>query len=275
MGYPVAVRNKLFRRIICSMAVDFFKATQETMRELNKTERMLFEYVVKNMDSVKNMSIRELAESQFLSTATIFRFAQRLGFSGYSDFINSLMVTAHTATNTVLPDVVLGRNYREEHLKNIIETVRVISQNKVDEVVKLLQSKPNVYILTDDSTHTIGQYCERLFIGLGLHAYFPETAYQMQNLVNRIRSKDMVLAFSYTGQDAVMIDFIERVFLKEKPYLLSITRAENNPLESLSDANFYAFADEIQIGDMDLTSNIALLLVAEMIIYEYIATMKS
>jgi len=257
------------------MPADFFTSTQETMRNLNKTERRLFEYVVKNMDTVKKMSIRELAESQFLSTATIFRFAQRLGFSGYSDFTNSLIVTAHTQANSNLPDIVMGRNYREEHLKNIIETVRVISQNQVDEVVKLLLKKPNIYILTDDNTHTIGQYCERLFIGLNFHAYFPETAYQKRNIVNRIQSNDMLLAFSYTGQGTVMIDFIKRVFLKEKPYLLSITRAENNPLESLSDVNFYAFADEIQIDGMDLTSNIALIIVAEMIIYEYIAASKA
>ncbi|MCL2852555.1 MAG: MurR/RpiR family transcriptional regulator [Defluviitaleaceae bacterium] len=257
------------------MALDFFEATQETIRNLNQTERHLFDYVVKNMDEVKHMSIQKFAAEQFLSTTTIFRFAQRLGFSGYADFIISLLVTAHSQQDTVLPDVVLGRGYSEEYLKNAMEAVRVMSPKQVDGVVDLLTRKPHIYILTDDNTHAIGQYCERLFIGLGFHAYFPETAYQRQNLVNRIRGQDMLIALSYSGKDSALIDFIERVFLTERPYLLSITRADNNPLESLSDANFYVFADEVRVLNMDLTSSVTMLMIVELLVYEYIARQKA
>ena len=256
------------------MIRDFFEATQETIRSLNQTERHLFDYVVKNMDEVKHMSIQKFAAEQFLSTTTIFRFTRKLGFTGYADFINSLMVTAHSQQETALPEVLLGRGYSEEYLKNAMEAVRVMSAKRVEDVVAVLARNSHIYILTDDNTHAIGQYCERLFIGLGFHAYFPEAAYQMQNLVNRIESEDMILALSYSGRDEVLIDFIERVFLKNRPYLLSITRADNNPLESLSDTNFYMFADEIKVPGMDLTSSVTMLMIVELLIYEYIATTR-
>lgn len=253
------------------MATDFFKATQETIHKLNQTERQLFDYVVKNMDAVKYMSIQKFAAQQFVSTTTIFRFACKLGFAGYSDFINSLLVTSHSQQDTVLPKLIFNRDYSQEYLKNAMEAVRVMSPKRVDTVVELLAKKPNIYILTDDNTHAIGQYCERLFIGLGFHAYFPEAAYQMQNLVNRVRRQDMVIALSYSGQDAVLVDFIQRVFLAERPHLLSITRADNNILESLSDTNFYVFADKILVPGMDLTSSVAMLMIVELLIYEYLA----
>jgi len=254
------------------LARDFFTTTQDTVRNLNQTERGLFDYVVKNIDVVKYMSIQKFAAEKFLSTTTIFRFTKKLGFSGYADFINSLLVTSHSRQNTILPNVVMGRNYGEEYLKNAMEAVRVMSSKRVEDMVALLSCKPNVYILTDDNTHTIGQYCERLFIGLGFHAYFPETAYQMRNLVNRIGQDDMILALSFTGQDDDMIDFIKKVFLTARPHLLSITRADNNPLENLSDTNFYVFADEIHVPGMDLTSSVTMLMIVELLIYEYIAT---
>jgi len=257
------------------LAKDFFVATQETIRNLNKTERRLFDYVVKNMDTVKLMSIRELAEKQFLSTATIFRFAQRLGFSGYSDLTNSLLITTHSKQDTVIPNIVMGHGYSEEYLKNAMEAVRVMSPKQVEDVIKLLTNKPHIYILTDDNTHAIGQYCERLFIGLNFHAYFPETAYQKWNLVNRIGSQDMIIALSYSGQDEMMINFIQKVFLTEHPHLLSITRSDNNTLESLSDTNFYIFANEILISGMDLTSSVTMLMILELLIYEYIVVSKN
>jgi len=250
---------------------DFFDATHETIRNLNQTERQLFDYVVKNMDKVKQQSIQKFAEDWLLSTTTIFRFTQKLGFSGYADFINSLLVTSHSKESAVLPDVVLGRGYSEEYLKNAMEAVRVMSPRRVEEVLKTLARRPDIYVLADDNTHSIGQYCERLFIGLGFHAYFPEAAYQVQNLANHIRSQDMIVALSYSGKDAVLIDVIERVFLRGRPYLLSITRADNNPLESLSDANFYVFAEEIRLHGMDLTSSVPMLMILELLTYEYIA----
>ncbi|MCL2193426.1 MAG: MurR/RpiR family transcriptional regulator [Treponema sp.] len=257
------------------MTKDFFETTQETIRDLNQTERQLFDYVVKNMDKVRNTSIQKFAADWLVSTTTIFRFTQKLGFSGYSDFINSLLVTSHNQQNAVLPDVVVGRGYSEEYLKNAMEAVRVMSPYHVEGVMTTLTRRPDIYILADANTHTIGQYCEKLFIGLGFHAYFPEAAYQMQNLANHISSQDMIIALSYSGQDTVMIDVIERVFLRGRPYLLSITRADNNPLESLSDANFYVFAENIRLHGMDLTSSVPMLMILELLVYEFISRLKT
>ena len=256
------------------MPIDFFEATQDTVRELNKTERQLFDYVVKNMDAVKFMSIQKFAAKRFLSTTSIFRFTQKLGFSGYSEFINSLMVTAYSKPEDVLPTALMKQGYREGYLKNTLETVRVMSEQEINKVMDLLAHRPNIYILTDDGTRPITQYSEKLFIGLGLHAYGPEISYQMQNLVNRITGNDMIIALSYSGQDKEMIDFIERVFLRERPFLLSVTRADNNTLESLSDANFYVFAEEIKQGGMDLTSGVAMLMILEILVYTYLAQEK-
>ena len=116
------------------MTLDFFEATQETIRTLNQSERELFEYVVKNMDEVKQWSIQKFAAEWLVSTTTIFRFTQKLGFSGYSDFINSLLVTSHTQQqDSAVPDVVTGRDYGEAYLKNAMEAVRVMSPQRIRE----------------------------------------------------------------------------------------------------------------------------------------------
>jgi len=257
------------------LAKDFFEATQETVRKLNSNEREIFDFVVKNMDEVRQMSIQSFAAQRYVSTTSIFRFAQKLGFKGYSDFIDSLRDTAVNKKNAIVPDVVIGRNYSEMYLKNAMEAVRVMSQQYVADIVEVLTRRPNIYILCDNNTHVIGQYCEKLLIGLGFRAYFPEAAYQMQTLEDHIRSTDMIIALSYSGEAPLLIDFIERVYLKERPYLLSITRADNNILETLSDANFYIFAEEICLHGIDLTSSVPMLMILELLVYEYIRASES
>ena len=250
---------------------DFYERTSQTSRNLTPNERQLYDFVIKNMHDVSFMTIREFASAHFVSATTIHRFAKKLGFPGFSDMSSCLKITVHSQQYAAMPGTKMGCEYREEYLKNSIEAVRVMSAEQVKIITTLLQKKPSVYILTDHNTHAIGQYCERLFIGLGFHAYFPEAEYQRQNLVNRIHSQDMILALSYTGQDNELLDFIQKVFLHERPHLLSITRADNNPLENLSDTNFYVFADHIQVQRMDLTSSVAMLMIVELLIYEYMS----
>ena len=253
------------------MSQNFFEATQNVLSGLNQTDRDLFEYVVKNMDHVKDLSIQKFAAERFLSTTTIFRFTQKLGFSGYTDFVNSLLVTIHQAKDMEIPQALHNKIYSEEYLKNIIEAVRIMPVDLVAQVMDVLESTPKIFILTDEHASLIGQYSEKLFLGLGFTTYFPEAVYQTRSLLDTIKSGDMIIALSYSGQDHELINIIENVFVNEKPFLLSITRAENNVLESLSDVNFYVFAEEIHINGMNLTSNVPMLTVLELLVYEYIA----
>lgn len=250
--------------------MDFFVSTQDQLKQLNKTETELFEYVIKNMYLVKEMSIQRFAAERFLSTSTIFRFVQKLGFSGYTEFINSLLVTVHSQTTPQIPEAIQKNEYGGEYLDNLMESVRVMAPKRVEEVLGVLRKRPDIYILTDGSTHTIGQYYERMLIGLGFRAYFPEVLYHRQHLAQHIGDGDLVIALSYSGSDPELIQFIETVFLKAKPYLMSITRAENNVLQGLSDTNFYVFADEITMNGMDLTSAVPMLMILEQLIYTYL-----
>ncbi|GHV33611.1 phosphosugar-binding protein [Clostridia bacterium] len=248
--------------------MDFFERTAQTLPRLNQTERALFDYVVKNMDKAKAMSIQKLAAERYLSTTTIFRFTQKLGFSGYSDFIKSLLVTAHRNSPTDVPPVVHSRAYSEEYLKNVAEAVRVMPMSKIERVRGVLARRPSVYIITDDNTADIGRYCEKLFLGLGLNTYFPEASYQVTAMLRQIADGDLLLALSYSGRDPAIIDTVERVFLDRRPFLLSITRADNNALQNMSDVNMYVFADEIQLRGIDLTSRVPMIMLVELIAYD-------
>ncbi|MDR3053032.1 MAG: MurR/RpiR family transcriptional regulator [Coriobacteriales bacterium] len=254
------------------MSQDFFEATQKTLPRLNQTERALFDYVVKNMATVKDMSIQRLAADRYLSTTTIFRFAQKLGFAGYSDFINSLLVTEHRSHSPAVPAVVQSRAYCDEYLKNVMEAVRVMPSEKVEQIRQLLEGKPNVYILTDNDTNDIGRYAEKLFLGLGLRTYFPEVDYQVTAMLDMVQGDDLIIALSYMGEDLALINTLEHIFFDKKPFLLSVTRADNNSVQNMSDANFYVFADEIHLNGIDLTSRVSMLMILELIVYGSMTT---
>lgn len=250
------------------MARDFFEVTQGGLERLNLTERKLFDYVVKNMDQVKDFSIQRFASERYLSTTTIFRFAKKLGFSGYSDFINSLLITEHRSHSAKVPSVLHNKVYSDEYLKNIMETIRVMPDSKVAQVLHVLSRKPNVYILCDTNAGELGRYCEKLFLSIGRHTYFPEADYQLTAMSHLMEGDDLLLVLSYSGDETKLIKNVEQILHDKRPFLLSITRADNNAIQNMSDVNFYIFADEIQIDGVNLTSQVAMLMILELLVYK-------
>lgn len=54
------------------------------------------------------------------------------------------------------------------------------------------------------------------------------------------------------------------------PLLVSITGADNNVVQNMSDVNFYVFTDELFLNKMEITSHISMLAILELILYQYL-----
>lgn len=76
--------------------------TFEQITNLNNTELIVYNYIIKNIDKVKKMNIRELADACHVSTATINRFCHKLDCNGYSEF--KIQLRIFTAKNKI-PEV--------------------------------------------------------------------------------------------------------------------------------------------------------------------------
>jgi len=61
------------------------KAMHET-ESFSTTEKAVIQYIMDNPRNIVDLSIRELAEKTFTSSAAIFRLCQKLGLKGYTEF---------------------------------------------------------------------------------------------------------------------------------------------------------------------------------------------
>ncbi len=253
------------------MARDFFDFVQNNSKPLNNTEMRMFDFVVKNMDRVKYMSIRMLAHECFVSTTTVFRFVKKLGFLGYNQFLAMLQLTDDSAERAMIPKAMKKTAYSEEYLKNIIETVRVLKKESVRELQELLKTNPKIYLVSLGLALEAARYVQHILIALGHDAEIAAMDYEVASMLGRIGTGDLAFVFSYTGEEQRLIDAIERIKSESHAKVVSVTRADNNMVQMLSDINFYYFADELHIGGADITSRISIIAVMEMVFYEMFA----
>ena len=267
---------------MCTQAVterktdmNFYEQTSDLVNKLSPTEQTLFNYILKNIHLVKDMSIRELAEKCFVSTTSIFRLVKKLGYEGYAEFTEALKETEQESRKIHMPSIVSADNYRDSYLKNVIEAVKVITDEKITKFNAIMSRNPNIFIIAEGLSHEVGRYFYRLFTTMGFNAEMPDEEYEFASVLRRVKRDDVLLVLSYTGNNKSVIKKIERIFAIATPIIVSLTRADNNTIQNMSDLNFYVFADEIDCQGVDVTSRCGMIAIMETLLYKRLSADNS
>lgn len=250
--------------------MNFYEKTSSAMVKLSPNEKSIMTFVIKNIPSVKKMTIRDLANTCFVSTTTIFRFVQKLGYEGYSEFIDAIIETEAESRKIHIPSIIEKENYSESYLKNIVEAVKVITDEKYEKFQSIMSRNPDIYIIAEGLSREVGQYFLRLLTTLGFNVSFPKESYEKNNVLKKIKKDDVVLVLSYTGDNEQVVHELEKIFAIATPTIMSFTRADNNSIQNMSDLNFYVFADEINYEGIDITSRIGMIAIMETLLYKRI-----
>ena len=254
--------------------MDFFEQANERVRELNASERKIFEYVVRNKDQVKDMQIRALAAACFVSTTTIMRFTRKLGFSGYREFSESLRFASHAAERSELPSVLWKQAYSEEYLKNIIESVRVLTADKMERFAQALATDPCVWCYGVGMDQEVARFAYRLLSSMGFRASCPVDRFEVKAALERFHDNDVALLVSMSGEDREVVEFAERVQAARRPVVATITHSANNTLQSLSTLDFYVFVERVVYKGEDLSSRSSMMALVELLSYHLMKPKK-
>ncbi|MER2375976.1 SIS domain-containing protein [Lentilactobacillus parabuchneri] len=89
----------------------------------------------------------------------------------------------------------------------------------------------------------------------------------------------MIFVFDYAGEDDELISIIQNLksLQSQRQYamLVSITGANNNTIQNMSDENLYLFTDELKVSGIDMTSHVSLIVIMELLLYQFMEYEKS
>jgi len=168
--------------------MNFYEQTSSCVSRLSPTEQNLFNYIIKNLHIVKDMSIRDLSEKCFVSTTSIFRLVKKLGYQGYAEFSQALRDTEEESRKIHMPSIVSADNYRDSYLKNVIEAVKVITDEKINKFNAIMNRNPNIFILAEGLSHEVGRYFYRLMTMMGFNTEMPDEEYEFVSVLAHTRA---------------------------------------------------------------------------------------
>ena len=162
-------------------------------QNLNDTDMVIWKYILQHRAAARHISIHELARACAVSSTTIVRFAQKLGFDGFGELKAVLKMETPAPTDyskDVLND--LGTFYDTTWHK-------LITRN-YDEASRLMHESNRIFAFASGFVQeNVVQELKRLFFYDGVLIYNVQGRMEMESIMRTLTPDDLFIFVSLSG----------------------------------------------------------------------------
>ena len=213
------------------------------------------QYFMENLDNLKFLRLKQIADNCGTSEATITRFVKALGFSSFYDF--KMIVANYTTKQNHDPsDYILQDIYYSDSLEDIITKIKSEFINTIDLTIKYLDFlEIKKAIAAISSAKTINFYATGNSFIPAKHAYLrfyrigrKTNVYtdpsEMAVSSSLLGKEDVAIGISYSGKSEPVIKAIQ--YAREAgATTISITGPLRSPIQKIADIKLCTLKSEI------------------------------
>ena len=250
---------------------------KELQVKLTKSEKKLAEYILKNLEEVKDINTYELAEKSGTSQATIIRFAKKLGYQGFPAFKIALSEDLGKRSQTkrreglIHNEISIDDSYEDiakkvvfENTAAIKDTFSILDEGKIEKAVELLDRAEKVLILGAGFSGLVGRDFHYKLMEIGkITFYDSDTHVQMTNIAV-MDERDVIFVISHKG-DTMDIHNVVKVGKEKGIKVISLTRLADNPISDLADVKLHTVAENVAFRSTAISSRIAQLSIIDVL----------
>ncbi|MEG7439915.1 MurR/RpiR family transcriptional regulator [Enterobacter hormaechei] len=233
---------------------------------LTRAEYRVLAHLTEHPLLVGNITVRELAQATFVSTATIMRLCQKLGFSGFSEFIwHCKQLLSDTPHITVQP---------EQHAEmpalftrfvaNYQQTFQWVTQDKRQQFASLLRQKESFFLYGAGFSYLFAEYLTKKLQVLGKTAFISGPGDSRNIFLSNAARYQVFIAVSRSGETEQLMDKA-RIAKNVGMTIVAFTRASANTLAGMADVHFALYDEAVHFaaeaaGVTSFESNLVLLM---------------
>jgi DNA-binding MurR/RpiR family transcriptional regulator len=219
------------------MKLDF--SVLKNKYRLSNAEEEVLQYILTNIELVKELSVRDIALNCYCSTGVIMNLSKKLGYSGYSDMIYRL----HIEVNGQMQ---LSANH--DHLRKRSD----FTLEKQEQFIALLKRHKSeaIYIVASGFCTHLAEYIQEKLMVLG---FSPFLTWHFENFNKPHTNKPLVFCISKSGDTNFIVDIAK--YCKAKNFdVLSFTHYRKNELQNLSTLHF-SLLDDASLDESNTVAN--------------------
>ena len=217
---------------------------------LTKSEQKLADYILKNPSDVMHMTMSELADATSSADATVFRFCQKLGFSGFQGLkqalAGDLFSPAESLSQEVGPEDTpqeITRKVFQDMIDALQTTGKMLDYRALEQAMDIISRANRVDAYGYGGSGVVAQDIAHRFMrfGMDVHAYSdPHLQIASASL---LKPEDVVIAISHTGASIDLLKVLEMARSRGSKIIL-ITSYLKSPATKLADVVLTGMARE-------------------------------
>ncbi|MGN7398100.1 MurR/RpiR family transcriptional regulator [Peribacillus frigoritolerans] len=210
-------------------------------KELHENDFHILKYILNNKSTCYEQGINQLADKCNVSRSSVLRLAQKLGFSGYSEFRIFLKWQDEGVE-------VAEVNIMESLNKDINESLKYIKTKDFQEICELIDDSERIFVYGTGSLQlNCADELQRMFTIMHKHLYVIRAATEFKTVLQSLTDKDLIIIISFSGDTPVMFPAVQALSTKGIPFI-SITNLKNNLLATMTPYNLYATSSETTVN---------------------------
>lgn len=175
---------------------------------LTQTEKGIADFFIKNTSEI-DFNQKVIANKLFVSEASLSRFAKKLGFSGYREFIYHYKNSIQYSSLTDNDSSALALNTYQEILN---KSLSLIDKKQLERIVNYLSKARRIFTCGKGSSGSVACEMESRFIriGLDIDSIIDSDRMKMQTVF--MDTDSLILAFSLSGETAPVRYMLKEAF---------------------------------------------------------------
>ncbi len=240
--------------------------------EATSSEKSVLLVLLQRPRAAIAMDIHTLAKTAGTSASTIIRICQKNGLKGYRELKQAIQNDLYSfqKSETILrtePDknenTIIYQLYREE-IQALESTYHLNSPDMLRKAVSMIQKSSVICLFGIGSSQLVARDFQMKLERIGRMSVLYEDFHMQALAASNIRSKDLAVFFSYSGETSELKPMIEEC-RKNQASILGITQLRSSTLSASADLCLYVPAIEKPLRPGASSSRICMLSIVDLL----------
>ncbi len=236
------------------------------LKHISSSQQLIADYILKNKYSIQDMFTRDIAKNTYTSSATVARFAQKLGYEGFNDLKKDYIHELHYIdTHFVSVDANFPFS-KEDSLNEIAGKLNTLLKETLDDslslidfqqlqsVVDILQKSDNIHIFGIGSSLLFAQHFKHKMGRIGKKVEVETLVGEYGFNINLVNCHDCAILISYSGETLTVLNNAKLLKHKKIP-IIAITSLGDNKLKEYADITLHVTTREKQYSKISSFSS--------------------
>lgn len=244
---------------------------------LSKAEKKIADFILSTGFSVSEMTLSELAKTAGVSDPSVVRFTKALGFKGFSDFKNHVLLDIGKERSSAQTDKFIDLNFSQSDtfdsipekvvsstISGLQDTMKIFNYEAFKHAVNAIVSANRIEVFGVGNSGSIALDFVSKLVRIGLNANYYADNHLSQLSTVSLGEKDVAIAISHSGSTIDVVDTL-RIAKEAGAKTIALTNYKAAHISSYADVELLTGDHETTFYSETMISRISLLAIVDML----------